>query len=630
MLYLITFAVILYLLILHILEKEQSSSKKSNWSTKIFFSLFIAVTCMYFMMQYNMLPNFELLLKIPSVAHIIKGSLILIPILIIVLSLTPISLKERKDVTSTPRTTRTSTFAHFTVADKIVLFLATLFCTLSYLFYFSCKWVMERFGNIKIDQIIYTITQPIEGTDESQIISYIFGPLISALFFGLLTVLIYSLTLRIWSQLTKNFTFRLHPVIRVLAVLSASIGILAFGIFGGISKIGFADVKAYFIDKSKIYEQSYVDPKSVQLTFPEKKRNLIYIYAESLESSYLSKDKGGSQEANLLPKLTEMLDQGAINFSNTEQYGGALPTPATGFTVGGLVAQTAGVPVKASFENNAVRQQGDEANEFGSKVQQFLPGAFSLGEILAKEGYNQTFMLGSKIAFAGRDKYFDQHGDYTIVDYDTAKERKWIPEDYKVWWGYEDEKLFQRAKLVIEDLSKQNQPFNFTLLTADTHFENGLMTKNTPKIFSDQYSNVIHFSDELITQFLEWVKQQPFYNNTTIIVTGDHLTMDKDFFNNVSESYDRTVFNMIENSVIPSTNTKNRKFNTMDLFPTTLASMGVEIEGNRLGLGTNLFSSEKTLMEELGVENFNLEVSKRSSFYDNKIKKEKVLQTAKD
>ena len=38
----------------------------------------------------------------------------------------------------------------------------------------------------------------------------------------------------------------------------------------------------------------------------------------------------------------------------------------------------------------------------------------------------------------------------------------------------------------------------------------------------------------------------------------------------------------------------------MDLFPTTLSSMGVEIEGNKLGLGTDLFSNEETLMEKLG------------------------------
>ena len=36
------------------------------------------------------------------------------------------------------------------------------------------------------------------------------------------------------------------------------------------------------------------------------------------------------------------------------------------------------------------------------------------------------------------------------------------------------------------------------------------------------------------------------------------------------------------------------------MFPTILASMGVIIEGDRLGLGTNLFSGTPTIMEENG------------------------------
>ena len=53
----------------------------------------------------------------------------------------------------------------------------------------------------------------------------------------------------------------------------------------------------------------------------------------------------------------------------------------------------------------------------------------------------------------------------------------------------------------------------------------------------------------------------------------------------------------------------------MDLFPTILSSMGYSIEGNRLGLGTNLFSSKKTLSEEMGYDEFNLELGKNSRFY---------------
>lgn len=625
MIYLLILASCLYLVVQYLIEKKLPSTQKTSWGYTIFFTVFLLVSGTYFLIQYDMLPNFDLFFSLPRLSHAVKGSLILAPITIIFLVINAyLSQNQAQETTDSEADLKPQKGK---IIDRIAIFLATIFCTLSYLFYFSCKWVMARFGNIKIDQIIYTITQPLEGTDESQIVSYVFGPLVSALFFGLLTIMTYLLALNLLAKITKNVNFQVHPAIRGIAVIVAALGIFAAGVFGGVSKIGYADVKAYFIDKSTIYEDDYVDPKSVDLTFPEKKRNLIYIFAESLETSYMSKDKGGSQNENLLPKLTEMLDQGAINFSNTEQYGGALATPATGFTVGGLVAQTAGVPVKASFEEKTVRKQGDAANEFGKSVEQFLPGAYSLGEILKSEGYNQTFMLGSKMAFAGRDKYFSQHGDYDIVDYDTAKERNWIPQDYRVWWGYEDEKLLTRAKEVVTDLSNESQPFNFTLLTADTHFEDGLMTDKTPKLFDDKYSNVIHYSDQLISQFIDWAKQQPFYENTTIVVVGDHLTMDKNFFDNTPDTYERTVFNLFDNPAVKGSNLKNRLFNTMDLFPTTLASLGVTIDGNRLGLGTNLFSNKATLMEELGADTFNLEVSKRSSYYDNKIKVEKVSNT---
>ena len=57
----------------------------------------------------------------------------------------------------------------------------------------------------------------------------------------------------------------------------------------------------------------------------------------------------------------------------------------------------------------------------------------------------------------------------------------------------------------------------------------------------------------------------------------------------------------------------------MDYFPTILASIGVKIEGNRLALGTNLFSDEKTLIEKYTYENVNTELSKYSKFYNSNI-----------
>ena len=84
---------------------------------------------------------------------------------------------------------------------------------------------------------------------------------------------------------------------------------------------------------------------------------------------------------------------------------------------------------------------------------------------------------------------------------------------------------------------------------------------------------------------------------------------------NVPSGYYRPTYNCILNAPITAENTKNRDFTAMDLFPTTLAALGCRIEGERLGLGTNLFSDVPTLAEELGRAEFDAEASKYSSFY---------------
>ena len=74
--------------------------------------------------------------------------------------------------------------------------------------------------------------------------------------------------------------------------------------------------------------------------------------------------------------------------------------------------------------------------------------------------------------------------------------------------------------------------------------------------------------------------------------------------------------NMTINAAVEPQRDDYREFATVDNFPTTLAAMGVKIDGNRLGLGTNLFSSEDTLIERDGLEFVNTELQKSSAWMD--------------
>ena len=95
--------------------------------------------------------------------------------------------------------------------------------------------------------------------------------------------------------------------------------------------------------------------------------------------------------------------------------------------------------------------------------------------------------------------------------------------------------------------------------------------------------------------------------------------MDPKFLEDVDENYQRSIYNCIINAPTVPVNEKNRQFGTFDMFPTTLAAMGVTIEGNRIGLGTNLFSDEKTLTEIYGFEALDAELLKSSDFYNESL-----------
>ena len=229
-------------------------------------------------------------------------------------------------------------------------------------------------------------------------------------------------------------------------------------------------------------------------------------------------------------------------------------------------------------------------------------------------------MLGSDAEFGGRKYYFEQHGNYNIVDINEVKKRGWLEQDYYTWWGYEDVKLFEYAKNELTSLAANGQPFNFTMLTADTHFTGGYPCQECIDLWGDQYSNVISCSSRHVGEFISWIQQQPFYANTTIVIAGDHKSMDTTWFDSIEESgYQRKGYFTIINPAIAPVSNESRVMSTVDLFPTTLASLGVTFDSNRLALGTNLFTDERTLAEIMGVEELDAQLQKHSNYYDKNV-----------
>lgn len=476
--------------------------------------------------------------------------------------------------------------------------LAVVLSTVSTLLCFSITWMFDTWSNLTMDELVYHLTAPMEGTNESMIQDYLTTCVTPAILVLLLMLILF--------MGLKNKRTNMYTGVMIAGLI---VPLIASGSFISHAWSNL-DISTYVEGQgsySRFIDDNYIDPSTTEITFPEQKRNLIYIFLESMETTYADTANGGAFEENAIPDLTKLAQENEDFSGDSTELNGGYAMPGATWTIGAMFAQTSGLPLSISIESNSMDTQDS-----------FFAGAVTLGDILKQEGYSQSLMIGSDAVFGGRQLYFTEHGDYDMLDYNYALKSGMLPEDYRVWWGYEDEKLFGFAEDKLIELSQEGGPFNFSLLTVDTHFEDGYLCPQCPTDFeNNQYANVMSCSSRQVAAFISWIQQQSFYENTTIVISGDHPTMDSDFCADVDESYTRKVYTTYINSAVENQTTDTRNYTTFDNFPTTLASMGVKIDGDRLGLGTNLFSEKPTLTERFGIENTKKEISRKSQLMES-------------
>ncbi|MBE6617626.1 MAG: LTA synthase family protein [Ruminococcaceae bacterium] len=475
-----------------------------------------------------------------------------------------------------------------------------------------CIWYKNTF-DLEFKALLYVMSSPLQGTGAEtvkEVITAGLPPMIAAAIVYVIAVLLIERKVSITNAKAAKWLKRAGALLCVFSlVFSLVFAVYSFRLPKYIALSG---------GETSFYEEYYVDPDSVKIVSEGKPKNLIYIYLESMESTYASVEEGGRQQENYMPYLTVMAKD---NVSFTEKtdgnLGGFISPQGTGWTVAALLATSSGIPFSFPL--------GENGNNNMSKEKYFASGLTTLGDILHDKGYTQVFMCGSNIEFGGRDKYYIQHGSYDIYDLETARNNGDVPKDYhNGFWGFEDNILFDIAKRQITSLAAGDDPFNFTMLTVDAHHNAGYICD----LCGDDYdylaekhaqtANVITCIDKQVAEFVDWCKMQPWYEDTVIVISGDHPRMDIYLVSRIPYA-ERTVYNCFINSAVePAAGYETgRTWTAFDMFPSTLAAMGFEIRGERLGLGTNMFSGLPTLAEELGFDYLETEIQKFSAYYIN-------------
>ena len=462
-------------------------------------------------------------------------------------------------------------------------------------------WAPSKFGQPSLEQLLYHAQFGTEGlldTDAVIIKSFtiwcIVVPFISAL---LLVFIEYSIALFLVHGSSHWIT---RPAragnIHVLKVFYWFIGHRApvYAMLGASVYFCFQFSLSVFIHNmlgKDYFAAHYLNPASVKILPPTQPKNLVLIYVESLDDTYRHQEIFGK---NLLASLDKI--QG-ISFP---AYRSA---PGSWWTIAGITATQCGLPLKSITMY--------DGNDQGQVIKSFLPNATCLGDILHQAGYKNVYMGGDALAFAGKGMFFKNHHYHEVLGRDDLVNQLVNPK--LSTWGLYDDDLFKLAKVKLDTLHANNQPFNLTITTIDTHGPHGHFSKYCKSKGATSFESVVECTSDQVSAFVQYMRKNNYLKDTNVVIIGDHLAMENPVYGKLHQVKERLIFNkFISNELVSGNRDAVLPF---DMLPTILDFIGFKVEGGKLGLGVTAFSNENVSTKLLDYEEMNTNLLNKSDKY---------------
>lgn len=313
-------------------------------------------------------------------------------------------------------------------------------------------------------------------------------------------------------------------------------------------------------------------------------RHLFIIQVESLQDFVVGKSVGGEE---ITPNLNALLDESAY-FSNVFQQIGAGTTSDTEWIANTGLYPEGMVPTVNNLN--------------GKKVP-------SLASILDEHGYGAATYHADDVTFWNRDIL------YPVLGYDEVFTIEEIPDIKQVGFGPADEVLFDFA---LNELPRQLDAYeyiysNIVTMTSHTPFvlPDEMNDLNLPLNYEDtyigNYLQAVHYTDAQIGTFIEHLKQQGLYDESLVVIFGDHSGIHGSPVTAEDEQLLEELlghpYSMKDRFTIPLIMAGGDLFpgieferlgGQVDIMPTILSLMGIESDAPVMG--HNLFQYEKNLL----------------------------------
>lgn len=299
----------------------------------------------------------------------------------------------------------------------------------------------------------------------------------------------------------------------------------------------------------------------------ESPQNFILLFVEQLEQAYFDENIF----PGLLPNITALKNEGTV-FTNIGQVTG------TSWSIAGMTSALCGVPLVGTGASNSM-----------SGVDQFLPLAVCMGDLLQSQGYRLEHLVGSDLDFAGWNKFFLGHGFESVEG--LAELSPYLPSDTAYSnWGLHDETLLSIATERLQRLSEGDRPYGMVLNMLDTHHPSGYPSPACQaEPYGDGTSKLLTAyacADRLVTQWISELRERGLLENTVVMISSDHLSMPNDVWDRL-QGRDRHNFVMVIGDDIAPAEI-DRAGSIVDLGSTLLNLIGYDVPG--IGLGRNLLN----------------------------------------
>lgn len=232
-----------------------------------------------------------------------------------------------------------------------------------------------------------------------------------------------------------------------------------------------------------------------------KGKNVIVIQAESLQSFVINKEIEGQM---ITPVLNELINNNSIYFSRFyEQVGWGNTSDAE------FITHNSFYPSIKTFSYKAF-----EENDF-----------ITLPMLLKEKGYSTIAFHGNEPDFWNRRSIYPSQGIDTYISLEEFEADEWIG------MGISDGSLFRQS---IDYLHKTPNPFYAFYITLTSHHPFTLDEQyrglNIQGPFKDtcleNYLQTIHYLDRQIGNFIQMLKREGLYEDTLIVIYGDHQGLD--------------------------------------------------------------------------------------------------------